>query len=306
MTDDDQQLTVVHTHGRSASVAAGGVELARYVYEPYPAPFEAPKPYLHPLRTTAGDIVTAFRPHDHVWHKGLQLTATDVSGVNIWGGHTYVAGQGYVALDNVGSMRPDSVPDVTSDSESATIEQDLTWIDADQRQLAHERRSLRFGMVDAAAGWWVLDLRTTITNARAEPLTFGSPHTRGMTGSGYSGLWWRGPRSFTGGTLLTADGPAAEEDLRGRSSDWVAYVGRHDEADRSSTLVFAHGPGNDVTAAHWFVRSSQFAAVNPSWAFHRTFDIAPDESIERRYRVIVGTGAWSVSQVADAVAALPS
>jgi hypothetical protein len=73
-------------------VRVGDVELFRYVCRPVTAPFEGPKPYLHPVRTLAGDVVTAYRPHDHRWHKGIQMTATDVSGQNFWGGVTYVRG----------------------------------------------------------------------------------------------------------------------------------------------------------------------------------------------------------------------
>ena len=30
--------------------------------------------------------MTGYRPHDHRWHKGLQMTWTHVSGENFWGG----------------------------------------------------------------------------------------------------------------------------------------------------------------------------------------------------------------------------
>lgn len=303
-------LTVTHTHGRDVAVRAGEVEIARYVYEPYPAPFESPKPYLHPLRNLAGDVVTIFRPHDHLWHKGLQLTATDVSGTNLWGGNTYVDGEGYVVRDNLGTMRPDAVPLVEAGTGEAgagevVLEQPLTWIDAADVPLVSEQRVLRFHALDRARQSWALDLATAVTNVRDHPLTFGSPHTNGMTGSGYTGLWWRGPRSFTDGTLLTAEGPAPETDLRGRSAEWVAYVGQHDEVERSSTLAFAHAPENDLDAAHWFVRTGDFAGVNPSWAFHRTFDLAPGESFRRRYRVVVAVGSYTAGEVDELLKGIP-
>jgi hypothetical protein len=87
------------------AVRARGVELFRYVYRPDMPPSEGPKPYLHPVRTLAGDVVTGYRPHDHRWHQGIQLIASHVSGQNFWGGATYVRDQGYVDLPNVGVMR---------------------------------------------------------------------------------------------------------------------------------------------------------------------------------------------------------
>jgi hypothetical protein len=86
-------------------VASRGMEIARYVFRPDALVAEGSKPYLHPLRTLDGAVVTAFRPWDHRWHKGLQMTWTYVSGQNFWGGPSYIDGEGYVSLDNVGSMR---------------------------------------------------------------------------------------------------------------------------------------------------------------------------------------------------------
>ncbi|WP_345495963.1 DUF6807 family protein [Streptomyces flavovirens] len=39
-------------------------------------------------------MVTDYRPHDHRWHKGLRMTASHLSGQNLWGGNTYVHGRG--------------------------------------------------------------------------------------------------------------------------------------------------------------------------------------------------------------------
>src|SRR5439155_27029816 len=85
-------------------VSLGDVVLAEYgVAPPTPAP-DSPKPYLHPLRTTAGETVTAVRPHDHTWHNGVQFTMANLSGENFWGGRTYLRGRGYTPLDNNGTV----------------------------------------------------------------------------------------------------------------------------------------------------------------------------------------------------------
>lgn len=99
-------VDLVHRHGEHLSVIASesGVELLRYVYRAEDA-WEAPKPYIHPLRTLSGQVVTGYRPNDHRWHKGLQMTASHLSGANLWGGNSYVHGKGYRALpERVGSM----------------------------------------------------------------------------------------------------------------------------------------------------------------------------------------------------------
>jgi hypothetical protein len=277
---------------------AHGVELVRYVHRPDPRPAESPKPYIHPLRTLAGDVVTCYRPHDHRWHKGLQLTASHVSGENFWGGGTYVhAEKAYLDLDNNGSMRHDTL-DVRDDGLSGL----LTWRSSRGEPWVEERRELAVEAVDPANGSWELVWRTTLTGLRDEPLSFGSPTTHGRPLAGYSGLFWRGPRSFTGGDIVGPGGLGGEE-MMGERAPWLAFRGRHDEVDRSSTLVFVTEPGQ---VSHWFVRSGPFAAVNPSWAFHEEFELPRGATIGRGYRVVVAAGAWDAARIEEYLAGRPA
>ncbi|MDT9685122.1 PmoA family protein [Streptomyces sp. TRM76323] len=299
---------IVHAHGDHVSVLVGDVELMRYVYRPEAA-WEAPKPYAHPLRTLAGHTVTGYRPNDHRWHKGLQMTASYLSGQNLWGGDTYVPGEGYVALpERVGSMAHRSFDRCDEQDGRVTVEERLTWHPYGGELWADELRRIEVHDVDPAAGCWALTWSSAVTNRRAEPLRFGSPTTRGREMAGYTGLFWRGPRAFRGGAVV---GPDAEGDaLMGARAEWLAYTGEHDGADGHATLVFAHAPENDHTGAggahpaHWFVRSEPFAAVAPSFAFHRELVLPPGETLARRYRVLVADGAWDRTRITARLAAL--
>ena len=92
-----------HLLGRSVTVMAGDVDLFTYTYGPDTPTRESPKPYLHPVNTLIGDAVTLYRPHDHVWHKGIAWSLPHVGEHNFCGGPTYVHGSFYVQLDNNGS-----------------------------------------------------------------------------------------------------------------------------------------------------------------------------------------------------------
>ncbi|MGH8963788.1 MAG: DUF6807 family protein, partial [Actinomycetes bacterium] len=94
LTDTGSSVVAVHE----------GVELFQYVYRPPEPPVESPRPYFHPVRTLAGDEVSIYRPHDHVWHKGIAWSLPHVGPQNFWGGPTFVRDKGYVQLDNNGSM----------------------------------------------------------------------------------------------------------------------------------------------------------------------------------------------------------
>ncbi|MGV4982044.1 DUF6807 domain-containing protein [Streptomyces sp. NRAIS4] len=298
-------LRVVHAHGDRITVSepATGVELFAYVYGPEAA-WESPRPYLHPVRTLAGAVVTDYRPNDHRWHKGLSLTASHLSGANLWGGNTYVHGQGYLELpERVGSMRHAGFDEVSATGGRALIAERLTWHPYDGELWAEEERRIEVHDVDPDSGSWALTWTSAITNRRAEPLLFGSPTTAGRELAGYTGLFWRGPRAFREGRITgpVGEGPA----LMGTRAPWLAYSGEHDGGDGHATLVFAHAPENDHSGArgthpaHWFVRNEPFAAVAPSWSFFAELELAPGDTLRRRYRVVVADGAWRREDVVE-------
>lgn len=297
-------IRVTHVHGDHIAVeAANGTEILRYVYRPDPVAYEARKPYAHPLRTLGGRVVSGYRPSDHRWHKGLQMTASHLSGQNFWGGHSYVHGEGYLDLhDVIGSMRHDGFSAFTVDEQQLAFTEELTWVENGGDEWARETRGVRVHSVDEAAGAWALDWSIRLTNLRDVPLDFGSPTTAGRELAGYTGLHWRGPRDFTGGVAFAPEGEGAEK-LMGTRSQWLAYTGEHDDVDGHSTLIFEHGP-DGAAAHHWFVRAEPIPTVSFSWAFFEEFALPPGESFAYRYRVVFADGAWDRERVAGHLAGL--
>ncbi|MCX4852672.1 PmoA family protein [Streptomyces canus] len=304
-------IRVSHVHGEHIAVeAANGTEILRYVYRPDPEAFEAKKPYAHPVRTLGGRTVTGYRPNDHRWHKGLQMTASHLSGQNFWGGNCYVHGQGYLPLpERVGSMRHDGFPVLSVEDDRLTVAEELTWMENGGTEWAREVRGITVHSVDEAAGSWALDWSIRLTNTRDEPLAFGSPTTAGREMAGYTGLQWRGPRDFTGGSVFAPDTDGDADKLMGSQSPWLAFTTEHDDVDAHSTLVFAHAPENldpqtAVHESHWFVRSEPFPTVAFSWAFFEEFELPPGESFEYRYRLVVADGAWDEERVSSCLEGL--
>jgi hypothetical protein len=285
-------LSVTHEYGHDLRVRAGDIELARYVYADDTPVVEAPKPYFHPVRTLAGAVVTAYRPRDHRWHKGIAMTLSQVSGQNFWGGPTFVRDRGYVQLDNVGRIRHDAFEHTDVGPDRFDFRQRLTWLASTGEAWLDERRTVRIHGVDTARGHWILDFATRLTNMRAEPLRVGSPTTAGRELAGYGGLFWRGPRGWTGGEIHTADlaGPGA----MGTSSPWLAYVGRHDEHDGGGTLLVLHA---GASPHHWFVRNDPFPAVNPAPAFFAELAIEPGAALVLAYRLVIGDEMWSRDRI---------
>lgn len=282
LTDDGAAVTVGHN----------GVELCRYVYRPPEPAIESPRPYFHPIRTLTGDEVSIYRPHDHVWHKGIAWSLPNVGPQNFWGGPTFVRDKGYVQLDNNGAQVHRSLT-LTDD----TVTQILDWLVSYNEPWFQETRTLAFSLVDSG---WSVSFTTAMTNVSGETIPIGSPTTEGRPNAGYGGLMWRGPRSFTDGEVLVPDGHGGDE-LMGTRAPWLAFRGRHDGHGRTSTLVFVDAPTNPGHPTEWFVRATPFACVCPAPFFSAEVPVGPGETLTLSYGVVIADGDPDPAKLAKSV-----
>ncbi|MEI5584690.1 MULTISPECIES: PmoA family protein [unclassified Agromyces] len=271
-------------------VEARGAMLAEYVFRPAHPTFESPRPYFSPIRTLGGATVSLYRPHDHVWHKGLAWSLPVVGDENFWGGPTFVRGEGYVHLPNNGEQRHlgfqplDAAP---AENRARFVER-LEWITQAGERIFDERRTLAAALLDDEA--WLLGFGTRMSNVADRAIPIGSPTTRGRENAGYGGLFWRGPRSFTGGRVL-APGIAGGDELRGIRSPWMGFTGRHDGTDAASTVLIVDDPDNLQHPPQWFARSEEFACLCPAPFFSEEHVIAPGAAMSLRYGVVIADGA---------------
>lgn len=279
------------------SIAAGDLELLRYVYRPDNEQFESPRPYFEPIRDLAGHQVSLYRPHDHVWHKGIALSLPNCGPENFWGGATFRRGKGYVDEKNDGSMVHRDFTELAADGDTVRAAEDLEWITQDGRHFFTEKRA--FSVTVASDDAWILSFSTAFTNDTDQVVVMGSPTTEGRENAGYGGFFWRGPRSFTGGRVYTADADGGDE-LMGTRGDWMAFCGKHDEVDATSTLVFTDHPENPGAPVKWFVRTTPFAAVCPAAFFDTELPMEPGQTVTLRHAVAVCNGDIGVEAAAKA------
>lgn len=207
----------------------------------------SPRPYLHPVRTLGGRTITQVRPPDHVHHLGASLAVSDVNGTTFWGGRTYVPGLGSTMLDNHGRQ-------VIRDAriEANSLRQNITWLDVDGNPLLEEIRTLSAA---TANDGWALDWHSTLSAAHADVLITSSA-TRGRTGAGYGGIFWR----FSGGSDVQTRVPSGEgeEVANGCTDSWLDM--RHETAGWNVRL-FQRAP-----QFPWFVRDD-YAGAGPALAW---------------------------------------
>ncbi|GAB3601529.1 DUF6807 domain-containing protein [Microbacterium tumbae] len=270
------------------TVVDGDVELLRYVFRPDSPQRESPKPYLDPIRTRSGRVVSLFRPWDHVWHKGIAWSLPVVDDENFWGGPTYVHGEGYVQLPNDGTQAHRRIDAAEVAGGVARFAHDLEWVTEDGRALFREHRAITARILDGES--WALTFRTSLENVSDAEVRIGSPTTRGRENAGYGGLFWRGPRSFTDGVLVTASGVGSGDDVRGQRHEWMAFEGRHDVVDETSLIVMVDAQENWQHPPRWFARSEEFAALNPAPFFSEELPVASGQTVTFRYAVGVADG----------------
>jgi hypothetical protein len=284
-------------HGDTEVTAlADDRELFRYVFRPDDPQLESPRPFFHPVRTLGGDLVTVYRPHDHVWHKGIALSLPNVGEENFWGGPTFRGGQ-YVQAHNDGAMRHDAFDVAIVKDGVARLDERLSWVTESGQTTVTERRRIAAAVLPDAPATWLLAFETTMTNVSGADIVIGSPTTEGRPNAGYGGLFWRGPRSFTGGTVVTPDGTGGDE-LMGTGGPWLAFTGRHDGHGRTSTLVFRDSPANFSYPSQWFVRSTPFAAVCPAPFFDTEHTFPAGAPLTLRYDIAVADGSLDAAACA--------
>lgn len=291
---------VTHQLNDALTLAYAGQPLFHYVYNPDTPPNESPKPYFHPIYTLGGNLVTNFRPHDHVWHKGLCMTITHLSGQNFWGGPTYVHGEGYVQQHNNGRMQHAAWETIECTEEGAHFQERLTWITLAGETWVDETRHFAVHDINADAGYWSLDVQIKLTNRAGQPLEIGSPTTQGRPLAGYGGLFWRGPRSFRGGQIVSAVGVEGEG-MMGQAAPWLAFRGKHDGNGATSTLAFLDYPQNLRYPNKWFVRSDPFACASFAFMFDEVYNWQAEETLDLHYRIVIADGVLEHAQI-DALA----
>jgi len=293
------ELGAPWTHrGRDTVTARGTVgraEVVTYRDGAGTIPTSTPRPYLHPVRTTGGVVVTATHPADHDWHTGAGVAIPDVNGTNFWGGGTYRPGAGYQLLDDHGLVTGGPVVE-----EPAGFSQQLEWVGRSGVRELVEQRRVRWSAV--AADRWLLDLTTTLRSDHE--VTLHSPGSKGRTGGGYGGFFWRLPacRDVQVSTA-TASG---EESVHGSVAPWLAW-----------SAEFAAGPGTAGPATlvvlsadavrhgePWFVRLADYPGFGSALAWDRPLVLPPGTPLQRRYRILVADGRLDADAVTAAVAGL--
>lgn len=269
-------------------------------------PTSSPRPYLHPVRTLAGTVVTDHVPEDHVWHLGAGVALQDVNGINFWGGRTYTRDAGaYIWRKDHGRIRTDAV------EESPGIRQEkLSWVGPDGVPVLREQRQWTWAAVGSSA--WKLTLDFTLESATGDTVLLGSPGSNGRPQGGYGGFFWRLPQ-VSDATIWTPDA-RGEDAVHGSVAPWLAWSGTFDAGTAAASHVAGDaGLGHPATLVFlaspqapdpWFVRHAGYPGVGLSLAWDSAVPAHPGQPVHRSVTVIVTDGFLATQDIEQLISPL--
>jgi methane monooxygenase PmoA-like len=261
-----------------------------------------PKPFLAPLRTANGLIVTRRFPQetvegesrDHPHHRGLFIGYGDVNGVNFWENEpaSKTSGdnpalKGLLTLKSLGELKPGK--------KSGTIQAVFEWAAPGQGALLEEDRTMTF-----YAGGDVRTFDMDLTFTAKAPLKFAD------TKEGFFAIRLADSMAGKNGGLMTnSEGAQTEKNVWGKKADWVDYDGTVD--GQKVGIVIFNNPKNSLEPPRWHSRDYGLFAVNPFGL--KEFDPKADgaggrelkagDTMRFRYRVIIHPGDYPKKKIED-------
>ncbi|MDQ2948472.1 MAG: PmoA family protein [Acidobacteriota bacterium] len=256
---------------------------------------DAGKPFIAPLRSASGKIITRRFPmenvpgesRDHLHHRGLWFSYDDVNGVKFW-------------ENDPSYTKPNMGRIVVRDAKwkdgdrSGTLTATMEWRDPKGKVLLVEDREMVFYSDPKLR---TIDFNITLT--AAEDVTIGD------TKEGAFAI--RLADNFTekrGLKIVDADGRTGMAKVWGKRSNWVDYSADVD-GEKIGVAMFDH-PQNPHHPTYWHARDYGLFALNPFG--QNAFDPKAEESVVKlsrgqqrtfRWRVIIHPGDADTAHVAD-------
>lgn len=297
--------------GNRIEVVIGGQPFTTYYFDP-----ESPKPYLHPLRSARGTIVTRGFPmvknipgesHDHPHHRAMFFTHGDVNGIDFWGEAEFpekspvvVKGKQYSSEDlPKGRTAFRKLEEMRSEPSSGFIRARFDLDGPDGKAIGSETQAYTIRGNESDR---IIDCEFTILADHGASLKMGD------TKEGTFAIRVVKALEEPGGHMLNSNGGVGEKEIWGKRADWVDYSGTV-AGEKLGIAIFDH-PGSIKHPTYWHARGYGLFAVNPFGEHDFSNDpkrdgsvsIPPGGSLTFRYRVLIHPGDAAEAKIAEAYA----
>lgn len=307
---------VPHAVAPRVDIIIDGKPFTSYVYER-----SQKKPFLFPLRTAAGTVVTRGYPiearanerTDHPHHTGLWFNYGAVNGLDFWNNSDEIPA---ARAPKMGTIVHKRVVEASSGKDKGELNVEMDWVDPNGTVLLKEitrfvfrgdaksrsiDRITRLSAVKDAVSMGeskegLLGIRVArsleLPSKQADVFTDASGKPAGTRRASTEGVT---------GTYIGSDGKTGD-DVWGTRGPWTMLTGKVD-AEQVTLAILDH-PANPGFPAYWHARGYGLYAVNNLGqnAFdpkepERKLTIAPGESVTFRHRVLILTGAADAARL---------
>jgi hypothetical protein len=258
----------------------------------------AVKPYLHPLRSASGKIVTRHYPmetvegesRDHPHHRGLWFTHGDVNGYDFWANEPTQKG---ATKGGKGKIITRKVLDLKGGKRSGSLKALFEWQTPEGKPLLTENRGMTF-YSDPKLRTIDLDILLTAV----DKVKFGD------TKEGCFAIRLAAPlEEKRGGKMVSSDGKLGEKQIWGKQFPWVDYYGDI-EGETLGVTIMDH-PSSPRHPTYWHSRAYGLFAAN-IWGLHDFVDktkdgsqtLEPGRTLRFRYRVVIHPGDTATAGIA--------
>ncbi|HWB95127.1 MAG TPA: PmoA family protein [Bryobacteraceae bacterium] len=296
------QVKVTLQGKESIQVEIGGKPFTQFFIGP-----DTQKPYLHPLRSATGKVVTRAYPmenipgenHDHPHHRGLWFTHGAVNGYDFWGNEPDQKGAG----KGKGKVVLKTIDKVSGGRKSGLIAATFDWVADGQALLSEERRmtfydvpNMRVFDVDI-----ILHPDTEVTFGDTKEGTFAIRLAAELEEEQPKKI----PEPKRTGRMVNAVGKQTEKQVWGTRSEWVDYFGSI--GGEKLGIAILDNPGNPRHPTYWHSRAYGLFAANPFGVsdFERdkskngNLTIQVGQPLRFRYRVIIHPGNYQSANIAE-------
>jgi len=274
----------------------------------------SPKPYMSPLRSAQGTVVTRGYPmrtdisgerHDHPHHRALFFAHGDINGIDFWGEGPpnkkaqTANGVYYPTAGELPTGRTEfhKLDEVRSSGTSGTVKAEFLLVGPDDKVIGSETQEYTFSGDSSSR---VIDCTFTLIADKGVPLkmvdtkegTFAIRVVNGLTKPGLK--------------MLNSEGKVGVDAIWGKRANWVNYDGVVD--GESLGIAIFDNPANIKHPTYWHARDYGLFAANP-FGEHDFYNdpkrdgsvtIAQGKSLTLRYRVLIHHGDAAEAKVAEA------
>ena len=302
-TSAGQQNVEVQRKDKQIDVTIGGKPFTTYYFDPVVA-----KPYLMPLRSAQGTIVTrgypvgnevppgserdkSFEPHQ----RPLYFAHGNIDSLDFWGEEVFAKYFNDHGKQDYGHMVMEKI-DEARGGDAGTIKAEFSLQGPGGHVIGDETQTFTFRGDDQTR---VIDCEFTV-RATHGPLTFGDSK------EGTFGIRVAKELDSPPAHMVNSQGAEGEKAIWGKRADWVDYDGKVD-GEEVGIAVLDH-PKSFRHPTTWHARGYGLLAANPFGLRDFTRDPNQDgswtiperKSLTFRYRVVIHHGDYKTANIAEA------